>query len=484
MLISLDKIVKKFNLNIKGIIHIGAHYGQEYQTYLQQGIKNLIFFEPLKDNYKVLLSNIHVNTTVKAYNLALGNFTGTVKMNVEQANNGQSSSILEPELHLKQYPNIIFNKSEVVGITKLKNIDYDINQFNMINIDVQGYELEVFKGAEDRLNQIDIIYTEVNRDEVYKNCTRVEQLDEYLAVFGFSRILTSWDGKTWGDALYLKNYKVKEFTKAPFSQLIQKGYNYDRTLQLQDDWILMKSLYNNNYLQVKSTEVKIPKIIHQIWLGSDLPKRYKEFAETWKQYHPDWEYKLWLDIDAREFPMENRQLFELTKNLGSKSDILRYEILKKYGGLYIDTDFECLKSFNDLLYLKFFAGLSYDKNPQLCNGLIATIPNHPIIAMCVHNLPINLPIDGKKGSQIFNTTGPNYFTNQFKSMVDKNSIGIVVFPMDFFYSLPNNKIGNDPKPFITENSYCVHYWDVSWMPHKKVIYNRPPIIDQSFLHVR
>jgi mannosyltransferase OCH1-like enzyme len=271
--------------------------------------------------------------------------------------------------------------------------------------------------------------------------------------------------------------------KPEFTELIKKGYAYDPISQLDEDWIMIRSLYNNNYLKNEVTEQKIPKIIHQIWLGSPVPKRYISFMESWKRKNPDWRYILWTDKEARSFPMVNRQLFERTSNLGSKSDILRYEILKQYGGLYIDTDFECLKSFDDFLYLKFFTGLSYDKNLQLYNGLIACTPNNPILVMCVHNLPINLPL-GRKRNNILDITGPNFFTKQFKMMVDKNSTGIVCFPMEFFYPLPNNKIGEDPKPFITKNSYCVHYWDVSWMPNKKVIYNKPPAMNQSFLHVR
>jgi FkbM family methyltransferase len=205
MLISLDKIINDYNLNIKGVIHIGAHYGQEYNDYIKHNITNLMFFEPLHKNYNVLLNNINLTDTVKAYNIALGNFTGTVDMFVETFNQGMSSSILEPKIHLTQYPNIKFNEKENVKIEKLDNIVFNRTHFNMINIDVQGYELEVFKGAIETLKDIDIIYTEVNRDEVYKNCVKVNELDDFLVAFGFERKLSNWGGDTWGDALYIKN---------------------------------------------------------------------------------------------------------------------------------------------------------------------------------------------------------------------------------------------------------------------------------------
>lgn len=205
MLISLDKLMSEYNLDIKGVIHIGAHYGQEYKDYVKYDIKNLLFFEPLIKNFIILNGNIELSDTVKSYNIALGNMTGDIVMNVETDNEGMSSSILEPVIHLTQYPHIKFTGKETVKIDKLDNIKFDRTQFNMINIDVQGYELEVFKGAVETLKNIDIIYTEVNRDEVYKNCAKVDELDEFLKFYNFKRICTSWDGRTWGDALYIKN---------------------------------------------------------------------------------------------------------------------------------------------------------------------------------------------------------------------------------------------------------------------------------------
>jgi len=129
-------------------------------------------------------------------------------MNIETANLGQSSSILKPALHLTQYPHIKFNDTIDVDITTLDNFMNGLEnntKYNMINIDVQGYELEVFKGAVKTLENIDYIITEVNRDVVYHQCVFIDDLDSFLSDFGFVRVETSWAGHTWGDALYIKN---------------------------------------------------------------------------------------------------------------------------------------------------------------------------------------------------------------------------------------------------------------------------------------
>ena len=77
--------------------------------------------------------------------------------------------------------------------------------YNFIAIDVQGYELEVMRGAVDTLNNIEYIVAEVNRNELYINCAKVNELDSFLGDFGFKRVETLWaGGQDWGDALYIK----------------------------------------------------------------------------------------------------------------------------------------------------------------------------------------------------------------------------------------------------------------------------------------
>jgi len=208
MLIDLHTIIKTAPSKIRGVIHIGAHYGQEYADYLRAGIENMMFFEPVKSTYEKLLEVVVTTDKVRAYNLALGNYTGKAEIFIEKANNGQSCSLLEPGTHLDSYPHIKFDHpKEEIGITTLDNIEFDMSQFNMLNIDIQGYELEALKGAVETLPFIDIIYTEINVGPVYKNCCVVGDLDAFLAAYGFERVLTHMAHKTWGDALYLKKQK-------------------------------------------------------------------------------------------------------------------------------------------------------------------------------------------------------------------------------------------------------------------------------------
>jgi len=200
--------IEKLNVPISGIIHIGAHYGQEYEDYINYGIENIIFIEPLKDNFEKLLQRLaeepRLENTV-AIQMALGNTTGEVEMFVETANHGMSSSILEPGSHLESYPQITFDTKEKVKIDKLDNLEFDRSKFNALNLDVQGYELEVLKGAANTLDTINIIFTEVNFAEVYKGCGKLVDIDEFLRGYGFGRFFSHLDENVgFGDAIYLK----------------------------------------------------------------------------------------------------------------------------------------------------------------------------------------------------------------------------------------------------------------------------------------
>jgi hypothetical protein len=92
----------------------------------------------------------------------------------------------------------------------------------------------------------------------------------------------------------------------------------------------------------------IPRIFHQIWLGKGvLPLKFRAYRDTWRRLHPAWEHKLWTDDNLP--PLVNHALFDSVSGYREKADILRYELLYRYGGVYVDTDFECFKSIEPLL---------------------------------------------------------------------------------------------------------------------------------------
>ena len=202
MLISFKDLVKKYDLKIKGIIHVGGHHGEELEDYIDEGIQNIILFEPLSDCFDVIGYKCQdLNANIEGHQVALGSERGIAKMYVSD-NEKQSSSVLKPKVHLTHHPHVKFPSTEDVEVHLLD--DYNSKDYNFINMDVQGYELEVLKGGTKTLEHVDYVYCEVNRDEVYENNAYVEELDEFLSEYNMKRVETDWAGDIWGDALYIR----------------------------------------------------------------------------------------------------------------------------------------------------------------------------------------------------------------------------------------------------------------------------------------
>ena len=90
----------------------------------------------------------------------------------------------------------------------------------------------------------------------------------------------------------------------------------------------------------------IPRVIHQIWLGPAQAPRYT--METCRLANPGWLHVVWTDENLP--PMVNRKVFDaFGAAYHAKADVLRYEVLFRFGGVYVDADQLCLRSFDDLL---------------------------------------------------------------------------------------------------------------------------------------
>lgn len=207
MLLNFEGLVNKYALDIKGVIHVGGHLGDEINTYNLLNINDIVVFEPASRAFSYLQE--HYSHRATLFNVALSDFNGQTELYVETANSGQSNSILKPKLHLHQYPHIQFNETETVEVRKLDEFLIFAPNHNFLNLDVQGAELSVLKGGAEFLNYIDYVYSEINVAELYEGCGLVHELDAFLGQYGFEGVEVSMDGGTWGDKLYLKKNNAK-----------------------------------------------------------------------------------------------------------------------------------------------------------------------------------------------------------------------------------------------------------------------------------
>jgi len=208
MLIDDKDLFSRYNLSFTGVLHIGANRAEERFIYSGLGIHKQIWIEANYEIFPELENNLKDFPGAKAFCYAIGSKNKErVVLNV--SNNGsQSSSILELGTHKDQHPDVFYTHTIEVEMKRIDTLFSDAISLagcDLLNIDIQGYELEALKGMGDIVKQFKACYLEVNKGHLYVNCSLIEDLDFYLAQYDFQRVETKWaPNKDWGDALWVK----------------------------------------------------------------------------------------------------------------------------------------------------------------------------------------------------------------------------------------------------------------------------------------
>ena len=185
--------------------------------------------------------------------------------------------------------------------------------------------------------------------------------------------------------------------------------------------------------------MSIPKIIHQLWIG---PKpRPSKFMQTWKDKHPDFEYIMWNEeeIKKRELQLMCINRINEIEEINGKADIIRWEILYHYGGLFLDADSICIEPFNELIEKnKPFAGY---ENENIRQGLVATgtmafTKNHPLPGLAIQWMMQNEVSRAKTKKMAWQTVGPGLLTGLLNS---GNFKDVEILPS--YYFLPKHGTG-------------------------------------------
>ena len=204
MLISIYELTQRWNVSPNGVVHVGAHLGEEAKEYEKYQWLPVIWVEAqpsLATKLRMSLNSDN-HSVIEA---AIWEEEG-VKLNLNIASNSHSSSLLSFGTHSDSNPNIRFESRIEVVTKRLDTLIEFENMPNFISLDIQGVELSAIKSLGNLIQRLDYIYTEVNKEEVYIDCTLVKNLDLYLQNFGFSRRVTRWHiTQGWGDALYVRN---------------------------------------------------------------------------------------------------------------------------------------------------------------------------------------------------------------------------------------------------------------------------------------
>lgn len=232
------------------------------------------------------------------------------------------------------------------------------------------------------------------------------------------------------------------------------GAPYQMEIEVKQSKILQENI--RSYFRLKPPS--IPKIIHQVWIGPNSPpwQWIDSFRKNFMDKYPAWKYRLWRENEIENLRLINKSKYESEKVLSGKVNILRYELLYQFGGIYIDADSEWInnKPLQELIdhtnQTGIFAG--WEDKKMLANGVIGCSPKNPImyyvIKLLGHTYHENRIL---KNRPTWISSGPRFFSEAILPF------GITTFPVHYFspVSWRKDNRGIDTTQFT--NSYMIQY---------------------------
>ena len=216
----------------------------------------------------------------------------------------------------------------------------------------------------------------------------------------------------------------------------------------------------------------IPKIIHYCWMSNNAyPKDIQRYINSWKKLLPDYKIILW-----------NTNTFNLNDSIWVKeaykakkyafcADYIRLYALYNYGGIYLDSDVEVLKSYNDLLELPYFIGL--ESKQYFEAATIGSEPHNPFIGECLkhyenrHFIKENGEMDNIVMPKIMMGVAESGYKIKVikdKTEFDRSPEVINAFEYDWF-----SPIDSTGKRYVlrqTKNTYSIHHFASAWVDWK------------------
>jgi mannosyltransferase OCH1-like enzyme len=200
----------------------------------------------------------------------------------------------------------------------------------------------------------------------------------------------------------------------------------------------------------------IPPVIHRIWLGGAMPAEVAAYGAAWRDLHPGWTVHTWRDWDMPA--LRHQHWFDAARSPAQQADIARLELLHRFGGVYVDADFEPRRPIGGLIAAtRCFAAT--EDGRWISTGIMGAVPGHPFIVDLIDNLPAS--IAAQAGAPPNRQTGPMYVTERYYAYADRDDAEPVpVFPPALFYpyhfSEPERRSAEFP------DAYAVHHWAHTW----------------------
>jgi len=225
--------------------------------------------------------------------------------------------------------------------------------------------------------------------------------------------------------------------------------------------------------------MSIPRIIHQTWKDHNVPEEFDRMARSWQKNHPGWKYMFWTDAMNRNFISRYFSFFlpvydGYTANI-QRVDAVRYFILYKYGGFFIDMDFECLASIEPVLGE---ADCVFGKEPAahcaihakdiiISNAFMGAVPGAPFIGQLCQELQQQDETIDHPNNRVLETTGPFMLSRLYKAYSQKEQVCLL--EPDRMYPLTKEELegwGQEgPDTALQQklkNAYGIHHYAGTW----------------------
>ncbi len=197
----------------------------------------------------------------------------------------------------------------------------------------------------------------------------------------------------------------------------------------------------------------IPKIIHHVWPGADpFREKYHAWRLSWMRHHPDWQFRFWRGNEPTLDTQTRQAMADPQFSATPKSDMLRFAVLAMHGGLYVDTDFECLRPFDELMERRFIAGIQ-DDGGIVCPSLIGCMAGDPMLREMAEVSRTNAYADPQGACK-----EPHRVTSVWPFTDICHKHGVEVMGKEAFYPVAyfERHLLADYKP--GPHTYALHHW--------------------------
>ncbi len=200
----------------------------------------------------------------------------------------------------------------------------------------------------------------------------------------------------------------------------------------------------------------IPRTFHRVWFGAPMPEEFRAFGASWVRCNPGWTLREWgaEDLDW----IQNRELWDAAPDLMPsrlvhrfRSNLARVEILHRFGGVYVDCDFEALAPLEP--HIEGIECFGVEEKPGLlANGIIGAVPEHPLLKAVIDGMAKS--VAARPGQPSWKSNGQQHI-QRTASRVG----GLTLLPTRLFYPYHHDQFSAEGKrPDRTSGAVAHHVW--------------------------